>query len=88
VKAALTHKADVAPQPTRRRRTEDTGRAAFKLAAGKMMRRAVRIPAEAFATATGYLADTLDWLNQWHQHDEEACDDVRASPSDHLYPHL
>ena len=52
------------------------------------MRRAARIPVEAYATATAYLTDTLDWLNQWHQHDDEANDDFRSAPSDHLYPHL
>ena len=52
-------------EPTQpRRRTEDTGRAAFRMAARKIMRRAVRIPAAAYAAAT-YLWDTLDWLNPW-----------------------
>ena len=58
------------------------------MAAGKILRRAARIPVEAYATATAYLTDTLDWLNQWHQHDDEANDDFRSAPSDHLYPHL
>jgi hypothetical protein len=49
-----------APEATQpRRRTEDTGRAALRMAAGKIVRRAVRIPAAAYAAAT-YLWDTLD----------------------------
>src|SRR5664279_1180109 len=61
---AITNKTP-APEPTQpRRRREDTGRAAFRMAAGKIMRRAVRIPAAAYAAAT-YLWDTLDWLNPW-----------------------
>jgi hypothetical protein len=47
----------------------------------------VRIPAEAYAKAAGYLADTLDWLNLWHHH-EEFTEDVEPTASDHLYPHM
>src|ERR1035438_7551924 len=53
-----------APEPTQRRRMEDTGRAAFRMAAGKIVRRAVRLPAAAYAATVTYLGDTLDWLNQ------------------------
>jgi hypothetical protein len=56
------------------------------LAAIKIMRRAVRIPAEAHARATGYLADTLDWLNLWHHHDDFQ-EDIQPAPHDYLYPH-
>jgi len=77
-----------APEPAqRRRRGEDTGRA-FRMAARKVVRRAGRIPAEAFATASAYLSDTLDWLNQWHHHDNDASEDFQPLQSDHLYPHL
>src|SRR5713101_8130656 len=62
----ITDKAP-APEPKqRRRRTEDTGRAAFQMAARKIMHRTVRLPADAYAAATACLWDTLDWLNQWH----------------------
>jgi hypothetical protein len=84
---AITRKAP-APQPVqRRRRSEDTGRA-FRLAAGKTLRRAARLPAEAYVVATAYLSDTLDWLTQWHHHDSDPDEDFQPSVSDHLYPHL
>jgi hypothetical protein len=52
-------------------------------------RREVRVPTEAYATATAYLADTLDWHNQWHQIESDGIDeDFRPAPRDHLYPHL
>jgi hypothetical protein len=94
VKKAITREVP-APQPTPRRRKEDTGRAAFQMAARKITCRAVRIPAEAYAAATAYLWDTLDWLHQWHSdllaHHEPASeidDDVHADPSNHLSLHL
>jgi len=79
-----------APEPTqpRCRRTEDTGRAAFRTAAGKIVRRAVRLPAAAQAAAT-YLRDTLDWLNLWHDDpasSNELAEDYEQS-AQHLYPH-
>ncbi len=74
------------PKPRRKRTGEATGRA-FRMTANKVMHRAARLPAEAYATATAYLTDTLDWLNPWHQHDHDH-DDSRPAPSDHLYPHL
>ena len=83
---AMTH-SPPAPEPQpRRRRTDDTGRAAFRTAAGKIVRRAARLPAAAHAAAT-YLWDTLDWLNQWH-HQDDIAEDVQPAPSEHLYPHL
>jgi len=57
------------------------------MAAGKIVRRAVRIPAAAYAAAT-YLWDTLHWLNQWHQTDSDLDEDFQPAPSDYLYPHL
>jgi hypothetical protein len=90
VKTALTCKAP-APQPSRRR-TEDTGRAAFQMAARKIMRRAVRFQTQAYAAASAYLWDTLDWLNQWHSdpltHYDPASEDVDTGPSNHLSLHL
>jgi hypothetical protein len=76
-----------APQPGKRRRSEDTGKA-FRMAARKIIPRTARLPAEAYAAATGYLSDTLDWLNQWHHHDSGAGNDFHARQGDHLYPHL
>ena len=89
-KAALTGITPDPQPPARRRDGEDTGRAAFTMAAGKLLRRAVRIPAEAYATATTYLADTLDWLNLWHHETDsgdEFNEDQHSTPI-HLYPHL
>lgn len=79
--------ANDAPAPeVKRKRREETGRA-FRMTARKLVRRAVRIPAEAYVRATAYLADTLDWLNQWH-HQDDIAEDVQPAPSEHLYPHL
>ena len=89
VKNALTPKPP-APEPeprARRKGDEDTGRA-FRMTARQIMRRAARIPAEAYAKATAYLADTLDWLNQWHHTADDFTEDVQPAASDHLYPHL
>lgn len=86
---ALTPKAP-APEPeprARRKGDEDTGRA-FRMTARQIMRRAARIPAEAYAKATAYLADTLDWLNQWHHTADDFTEDVQPAPTDYLYPHL
>jgi hypothetical protein len=62
------------------------------MAARKIMRRAVRLPAEAYARATACLWDTLDWFNQWHSdpltHYEPASEDVDATPPNHLSLHL
>lgn len=88
VKAAVTEKPPEPQQTTRRRSRGETGSAAFKMAASNIMHRAARIPAEAYATATAYLMDTLDWLNQWHHHDDDQNEDFRAASNDHLYPHL
>jgi hypothetical protein len=86
---AITYNAP-APQPVqRRRRSEDTGRA-FRLAARKTMRRAARLPAEAYASATAYLSDTLDWLNPWNNEAASSSDlaeDYEQPPAQHLYPH-
>jgi hypothetical protein len=82
----LTPREAPAPKPLqRRRRTEETG-GGFKLAARQIMRRAVRLPAAAYA-AVAYLSDTLDWLNLWHQADQ-LHDDFEPSQPQHLYPHL
>ena len=70
----LTHNA-LAPHPAqRRRRTEETGRA-FRMTAGKIMGRAVRLPAAAYA-AVAFLSDTLDWLNPWQGHDTANTDNI------------
>jgi hypothetical protein len=57
------------------------------MAARVTLRRAARLPAEAYAVATGYLCDTLDWLNLWqdnadngHWHD----DDFSAKQEQHI----
>jgi hypothetical protein len=62
------------------------------MATTKIMRRTIRLRAEAYAAATAYLWETLDWLNQWHSdpltHYEPASEDVDPSPSDPLSLHL
>jgi len=83
---SLTPREGPAPQPSqRRRRTEET-RGGFNLAARQIMRRAVRLPAAAFA-AVAYPSDTLDWLNLWHQADQ-LHDEFEPAQPQHLYPHL
>jgi len=83
---AITRK-PLAPQPAaRRRRAEDTGKA-FRMAARKIICRAVCLPAEAYAVATAYISDTLDWFNPWQHQDREAEENC-TPPSSDLYPHL
>jgi hypothetical protein len=41
------------------------------MAAKAILRRAVRLPAQAYAVATGYLGDTLDWMNPYWPPDAE-----------------
>jgi len=60
------------------------------MAAAKIVRRAVRIPAEAYAAATDFLSDTLDWLNLWQDqppHHDPAANET-AVPGQYLYPHM
>lgn len=84
---AIAHKAPAPElQPSRRKRTDET-RGAFKMAA-RITRRAVRLPPAAYARATEFLSHTLDRLNQWHHHDNDAHEDFQPAPSDYLYPHL
>jgi hypothetical protein len=53
------------------------------------VRRAVRIPAAAFAT-TSFLSDTLDWLNPWHNNvaSQDIDDGFEQVPQEHIYPQL
>jgi hypothetical protein len=87
---AITHHAP-APQPTARRRsTEDTGKA-FRMTARKIMRRTARIPSAAYAAATSYLWDTLDWLNPCRYEvgsAGEPDEDLQHGEQHHLSPHL
>ena len=86
---ALTHR-DPAPPRTRRRRTEETGRAAFTRAAGKTMRATTRQPV--IAAAASFMWDTLAWLHLWEGNDlgitYEIYDDQKHSGHDHLSLHL
>jgi hypothetical protein len=82
----LTPREAPTPQPAPRRRRREETRGGFNLAARQIMRRAVKIPAAAYA-AVAYLSDTLDWLNLWHQADQ-LHDDFEPSQPQHLYPHL
>ena len=86
---ALMHR-DPAPPRTRRRRTEDTGRAAFTRAAGKTMRPPTRQPV--IANAASFMWDTLAWLHLWEGNDlgntYETYDDHQHTGRDHLSLHL
>jgi hypothetical protein len=84
VKNTLTPKAPA--QASKRKRREDARR--FFTVTKKMLRRVPRLPAEAYAAAASYLADTLDGLNPWHTNDTDLNEDFQPTPSDHLYPHL
>ena len=85
MKHALTCNDEPAPEVKRKRREETVQ--AFRMTARKLLHRMVRIPAEAYTRATAYLADTLDWLNQWHHHDEHLTEDLKPAANDDLYPH-
>ena len=85
VKNALTCNHEPAPEVKRKRREETVQ--AFRMTARKVLHRMVRIPTEAYARATAYLADTLDWLNQWHHLDEHLTENVKSAANDDLYPH-
>lgn len=53
------------------------------------MRRALRLPAAAYAAA--FLWDTLDWLNPWHNETAntgEFHEDFQPTEQNHLFPHL
>jgi hypothetical protein len=85
---AITRRAEDDPPPQRRRGGGGT-RTLFPAAARKIMRRTVRVPAQAYAAASAYLADTLDWLNLWGE--EMDTDSEPGADSDakkHLYPHI
>ena len=79
---ALTRRLAGAPAPVRRRRRGEAGRAFA--AAKAIVRRAVRLPAQAFAAAR-FLADTLEWLNYWQDDpgsDSEPCVTSDANRND------
>lgn len=68
----LTRRMEDEPVPAgRRRRGEKRG--AFGTAAKAVLRRAMRLPPQAFAAAT-FLCDTLDWLNYWHNDADSSSD--------------
>jgi hypothetical protein len=84
---AITDKAPAPePKPSRRKRTDET-RGGFVMAARKITRHAVRLPAEAYAATASYLSHTLDWLNPWH-HDSssEPDEDFSHAPQNNLFP--
>jgi hypothetical protein len=88
VKAITRRAEDDPPQPPRRRGGGDT-RTLFPAAARKIMRRTVRVPAQAYAAASAYLSDTLDWLNLWGDEVDsgaELKDEIDAKK--HLSPHI
>jgi hypothetical protein len=85
---AVLHRAEDEPTPEPRRRSGDTGRG-FGLAARAIVQRAVRLPSAAYAAATEFLSDTLDWLNLWHDNMEGGGEpaDICDTKSNHLSPH-
>jgi hypothetical protein len=60
---------DDRPEPRPRRKSGESGKG-FGIAAKTILRRAAGVPSEAYATATGYLFATLDWMNPFH-HDAD-----------------
>ncbi len=81
-------RAEDEPEP-RRRGSGEAGRA-FPAAARNLLRRAGRIPAEAYAATTAWLSDTLDWLNMWEANsldDGSELDDSFNPQQDRYFPH-
>jgi hypothetical protein len=79
---------DSAPRPTRQRKRsgEDTRRAAFLMAAKRILEHAVTIPVLGYAFEL--LSDMLDWLNPyWNQGMNEFQDDAEHGDNNHLSPH-
>jgi hypothetical protein len=63
---------------------------AFGKAARSTAQRVIELPPEAFADATMYLADTLDWLDLW-QNDATTIDDLGNdfdTVTDYPFPYL
>jgi hypothetical protein len=58
------------------------------MAAKAILRRVVRLPAQAYAVATGYLGDTLDWMNPYWPPDAEhmEIDDDFSSKQNQTFP--
>jgi alkylation response protein AidB-like acyl-CoA dehydrogenase len=80
-------KAEDEPVPQRRRRGE-TGRG-FGLAARAVLHHTVRVPPQAYAAATAFLADTLDWLQLWQGDGpvgSDALDDRYDTKQDQQFP--
>ena len=87
LKIALTRREEPAPEVKRERRDRTTR--AFHMAAGKLVRRKIRLPEAAYATLA-FVSETLDWLNPWHHAAgaSEFQDDLQRDPEDHLSLHL
>jgi hypothetical protein len=87
VKAVTRRAEEPAPEP-RRRRGGETGKA-FAIVAKSVLRRVVRLPSNAYATATAYLADTLDWLNLWQDNaaNDHWLDEDFSAKQDRNFPH-
>ena len=88
-RAVLQHDDD-APKP--RRRSEETTGKAFSVAAKSLLRRAVQVPADAYGTASLFLAQTLEWLQLWEANDIEESgaldDDYNTQQNCGSSPHL
>jgi hypothetical protein len=84
---ALTRETDQRPQPRRRRRSEET-RQTLRAAARGIFRRAVKLPAIAYAVVS--MCDALDWMNplQGYEGDTNEMDEAfRYTENNHLSPH-
>jgi hypothetical protein len=66
---AITRREEHEPKPQTRRRRGESDRA-LRMTARATLRRAPRLPPQAYAAASMYLADTLDWLNLWQEGDD------------------
>jgi len=59
-------------------------------AARAILRRPLRLPSAAYATATAFLSDTLDWLNLWHHHGATGGEPSAGfdATENHIFPRL
>ena len=58
------------------------------MTARKIVRRAAQLPAEVYAAASGYLSETLDWLNLWHSNHAPVDEPLADLYTEQQYPSL
>jgi hypothetical protein len=89
-KRQIASRAEIVPEDPKPRRRGETG-GIFRTAATAIMRRAVCFPPEAYAAATAFLSDTLDWMNPYWQDDADPGEPESGfdcPPPNHLSPRL